>query len=238
MHARCFALLLLAGSLNARPSAVQGGVHRARALAPSRRCSVVVRADAPGAEAGDAPEAAGMAGAAESVADDAKFAVCSRCGAIYDVDMALFRGKGAKVRCTVCSNTWFQLTERLVEKPDAFDIVSFPEERRVERPAVLDSPRGGGIINIYVGNMPFALSDVDLANLFAPFGTVTKIMLVRDEIGRSKGFGFVEMASEEEGQKAILELNDRAFGGRPITVAAREMRPPVAAGMRLSLIHI
>lgn len=152
--------------------------------------------------------------------------MCSRCGAVYVANMAQFGGKGARVRCSVCTNTWFQMTERLVAKPPAFELQPFPEERRADRPAALDSPQLGGKINMYVGNMPFSLTDVALAQMFSEYGRVTKAMLMRDEIGRSKGFGFVEMADEAEGQRAMAELNDQVFEGRPITVSAREVRGP------------
>ncbi|KAJ1635608.1 hypothetical protein T492DRAFT_964632 [Pavlovales sp. CCMP2436] len=228
------ALLTGAGALNVRPSVSIG----TRAQRLTRR-SVAVHADSVAVEAESAP-----AEAAEALAPiaaevmpsapqpnayegDPMFAVCTRCGAAYDVDMAMFKGKGAKVKCSVCTNVWFQLTERLVERPEAFELLPYPEERMTGRPDVLDAPKAGGSINIYVGNMPFSLTDFELAKMFEEYGTVTRIMLKRDEIGRSKGFGFVEMASEEEGHKAILALNDRPYGGRPITVAAREMREEV-----------
>jgi predicted Zn finger-like uncharacterized protein len=203
---------------------------RTTPLVGARQRSVAVRAEDGDAEpepaAAAAPEAAYEPPRAAT--GDELYAVCSRCGAAYEADLALYGGKGAKVRCAVCSNVWFQMTERLVPKPEAFELQPFPDDRREARPSSLDSPKPGGSINIYVGNMPFSLTDVDLANMFADYGTVTKIMLMRDEIGRSKGFGFIEMASEEQGRKAIEELNEMPFGGRPITVAARDMRAAVA----------
>ncbi len=73
--------------------------------------------------------------------------------------------------------------------------------------------------NIYVGNLTFNTSSSDLENLFAEFGEVTRAQVISDrETGRSRGFGFVEMASAEEGAAAISALNGRNVDGRDLTV--------------------
>ena len=73
--------------------------------------------------------------------------------------------------------------------------------------------------NIYVGNLTFATNDADLENLFGEHGEVTKAQVITDrDTGRSRGFGFVEMASSEEGQKAITALNGKDVDGRQLTV--------------------
>lgn len=82
---------------------------------------------------------------------------------------------------------------------------------------------------LYVGNLAYSIRDEDLQQLFAPYGDVTsaKVMMDRDS-GRSKGFGFVEMASDEMAQAAIRGLNGKASAGRPLTVneaRPREERP-------------
>ena len=72
---------------------------------------------------------------------------------------------------------------------------------------------------LYVGNLPFHTSSADLEALFAGAGTVESATVVEDrETGRSRGFGFVEMASQEEGEKAIAEFNGKDFDGRQIKV--------------------
>ena len=71
--------------------------------------------------------------------------------------------------------------------------------------------------NIYVGNLTFQTTADDLRELFAPYGTVTSAQIVSDrETGRSRGFGFVEMA--EGGDEAINALNGKQVGGRSLTV--------------------
>lgn len=73
--------------------------------------------------------------------------------------------------------------------------------------------------NIYVGNLAFNTSSADLENLFAEFGEVTKAQVISDrDTDRSRGFGFVEMASTEEGAAAISALNGRNVDGRELTV--------------------
>jgi RNA recognition motif-containing protein len=84
-------------------------------------------------------------------------------------------------------------------------------------------------MNIYVGNLSWGLKDQDLANLFAPYGTVSSAKIVTDKFTqRSKGFGFVEMASDEEAQAAIAQLNGSEVEGRNLVV--NESRPKQEGG--------
>jgi len=82
----------------------------------------------------------------------------------------------------------------------------------------------GPVKNIFVGNLSFNTSEDELRQLFEPFGQVDRVSILTDrETGRSRGFGFVEMANSEEGDKAIAGLNGSQFGGRTINV--NEARP-------------
>lgn len=78
--------------------------------------------------------------------------------------------------------------------------------------------------NIYVGNLAFSTSDADLEALFAEHGEVTRAQVITDrDTGRSRGFGFVEMASSDEATEAIRALNGRSVDGRNLKVnQARE----------------
>ncbi|HMO17388.1 MAG TPA: RNA-binding protein [Oligoflexia bacterium] len=91
-------------------------------------------------------------------------------------------------------------------------------------------------VNIYVGNLPFTATDEELSSLFGQYGQVTAARVVQDQhSGRSKGFGFVEMASNEEAQKAIEALDNSDMNGRPIRVneaRPREERAPGQGGGR------
>lgn len=87
---------------------------------------------------------------------------------------------------------------------------------------------------LYVGNLPYGVRDNDLEQAFSQFGAVAsaRVMMERDT-GRSKGFGFVEMASEAEAQAAIQGMNGQPLGGRSLVVnEARPMepRPPRSGG--------
>jgi RNA recognition motif-containing protein len=78
--------------------------------------------------------------------------------------------------------------------------------------------------NIFVGNLSFNTAEDELRQLFEPFGQVDRVSIMTDrDTGRSRGFGFVEMASNEDGEKAITALNGSQVGGRTINV--NEARP-------------
>jgi RNA recognition motif-containing protein len=82
---------------------------------------------------------------------------------------------------------------------------------------------------LYVGNLPYDTGEQDLQALFGEAGTVESVSVMRDmATGRARGFAFVEMASEEDAQKAIEQLNNRQLGGRNLTV--NEARPKPQGG--------
>ena len=89
-------------------------------------------------------------------------------------------------------------------------------------------------MKLYVGNLSFQTSSSDLQDLFAQAGTVESASVVEDrDTGRSRGFGFVEMSSKEEGEAAIQQLNGKEVGGRALTVneaKPREDRRPGGGG--------
>jgi RNA recognition motif-containing protein len=77
---------------------------------------------------------------------------------------------------------------------------------------------------LYVGGLPYATTDAELKDAFAQAGSVASAVIIMDRMtGRSKGFGFVEMAADEDAQKAIDMFNGKDFGGRTLTV--NEARP-------------
>lgn len=80
---------------------------------------------------------------------------------------------------------------------------------------------------LYVGGLPYAVSDLRLEELFAPYGTVESARVIIDRMtGRSRGFGFVEMSTAEEAQAAVDALNGTELEGRSLTVnEARERSP-------------
>ena len=84
---------------------------------------------------------------------------------------------------------------------------------------------------LYVGNLPYETSEQDLQTLFGGIGAVDSVNVMRDmATGRARGFAFVEMASDDDAQKAIAELNEQSFGGRNLTVNEAKPRPAGGGG--------
>ncbi len=79
-------------------------------------------------------------------------------------------------------------------------------------------------MNIYVGNLSYTLEESELQDAFAEFGEVSSVKVLSDrETGRSRGFGFVEMPNQAEGEAAVAALNGKDVGGRALKV--NEARP-------------
>jgi RNA recognition motif-containing protein len=82
-------------------------------------------------------------------------------------------------------------------------------------------------MNIYVGNLPYNLTDEELHAAFARFGEVSSAKIIIDrDTGRSKGFGFVEMPDSTQAQAAIEEMDGQELGGRNVKVNEAKPRPP------------
>ncbi|WP_396192796.1 RNA recognition motif domain-containing protein [Flavobacterium sp.] len=81
-------------------------------------------------------------------------------------------------------------------------------------------------MNIFVGSLPWSIEEADLRESFEVYGSVSSVKIITDKFtGRSKGFGFVEMDSDEEAEKAITELNGATVDGRTIVVNKSEPKP-------------
>ncbi len=87
-------------------------------------------------------------------------------------------------------------------------------------------------MNIYVGNLSWDMTEEDLQNLFTPYGEVASAKIVTDKFNnnRSKGFGFVEMANDEEANAAITALHETDVMGRNLVVNQAQERPPREGG--------
>jgi len=84
-------------------------------------------------------------------------------------------------------------------------------------------------MNLYIGNLDYGIKEENLRELFEEFGEVSSVKIITDKFsGRSKGFGFVEMASDEEAKEAIQSLNGKPVNDRNITVT--EARPKTEGG--------
>ena len=86
-------------------------------------------------------------------------------------------------------------------------------------------------MNIYVGNLPYTTTEEELRELAAPYGELTSCTVIIDrETGRSRGFGFIEMASDEEAEALIEGMNGNNMGGRMLTVNKARPRAPRSGG--------
>ena len=84
---------------------------------------------------------------------------------------------------------------------------------------------------LYVGNLAYSIGKSDLEQMFAPYGTVNSAQVITDrDSGSSKGFGFVEMGSEQEAQAAIAALNGKSFEGRNLIVNEARPQEPRSGG--------
>ncbi len=81
-------------------------------------------------------------------------------------------------------------------------------------------------MNLYVGNLDYKIREEQLQSLFEQYGEVTSVKIITDKFtGRSKGFAFVEMTNNDEGKKAIENLNGQSLQGRDITVSEARPKP-------------
>ncbi|EWM27480.1 rna-binding protein [Nannochloropsis gaditana] len=153
------------------------------------------------------------------------FVRCGRCNAAYAVGADLVRPEGGRVKCEVCGHTWFQASNRLQVLSPGYVLKDYPEDlkekvaenvRNNRHP--LDTSAAKGAISVFVGNLPFSMAEADVQEMFSEHGGVVSVTIVKDQLNRSKGFGFVEMADKEEGERAIAALDGREMDGRPINV--------------------
>ena len=88
-------------------------------------------------------------------------------------------------------------------------------------------------MRIYVGNMPYSMTEDELRDLFQEHGEVSSVAIINDrQTGRPRGFGFVEMETEESGDKAIDALNSQEVGGRQLVVNKARPRQNRGGGRR------
>ncbi len=84
---------------------------------------------------------------------------------------------------------------------------------------------------LYVGNLPYSVTEGTLNDWFSPYGNVESTRLITDrDTGRSKGFGFVEFSTDEEAEKAIAEMNGKEMDGRALTVNEARPQEPRSGG--------
>ena len=159
------------------------------------------------------------------VTGEVQFTKCARCLAVYAIDKQNLGRNGRRIECSVCGNKWFQSADKLYSLNDDFGLIPYPEERsnRIKQDLaagryVGGRRRGKEGFTIFVGNLNFETTEMDLEELFGSYGEMLSIKMVREVDGRSKGFAFVEMAQEECGKLAVDELDGTELDGRGIVV--------------------
>jgi len=151
------------------------------------------------------------------------YASCGQCGAAFALTLeAMGPGKGGRrMECSICDHTWFQSRDRLVTLGEGFEMIPLPD-RDLDRIALNIEegrhPKHYGNFKMYVGNISFQCTEEDVFELFESIGPVGDVSLVRDNTGRPRGFGFITMRNEEDGERAIKELDGTELKGRNLNV--------------------
>lgn len=149
---------------------------------------------------------------------------CGRCDSYFALkEEDLGKAKGRRVTCGVCSHSWFQSKDKLFTlKPD-FEYVPIDPLSLDRIKSNLAAGRRAnfmGAAKLYVGNLDFGCEEKDLVELFSEAGEVGDVSIVRGPDGRSRGFAFVTMVTEEGGEKG-MEFDGKELMGREVQV-----RPP------------
>jgi predicted Zn finger-like uncharacterized protein len=161
------------------------------------------------------------------VSDVNTFVRCSRCSAAYSVSEAMLGPEGSRVKCEVCGHSWYQATNRLQLLAEGFALKPYPEEMMEKVKDNVSNNRhpmdnyGNGKraeISIFVGNLPFSITEEKLENLFVNYGELSNVTIVKDAQNKSRGYGFIEMVNKEAGEKAIQDLDQTMIDGRNINV--------------------
>ena len=129
----------------------------------------------------------------------------------------------SRIECTVCSHSWYQARDRLFTLNDEHQLIPAPEhhlDRVASNIAADREPSYTGDSKLYVGNLDFYTTAEELREAFAEKGEVGDVNIITGDDGRSRGFAFVTMMTEEDGKNAE-ELDGEEVGGRNIVV-----RPP------------
>eukprot|EP00588_Corethron_pennatum_P019527 CAMPEP_0194325796 /NCGR_PEP_ID=MMETSP0171-20130528/32774_1 /TAXON_ID=218684 /ORGANISM="Corethron pennatum, Strain L29A3" /LENGTH=220 /DNA_ID=CAMNT_0039085087 /DNA_START=41 /DNA_END=699 /DNA_ORIENTATION=- len=170
--------------------------------------------------------ASSPAAPAAPAAGTASYCKCSKCLAYFPLDPSQLgppRSKGRRVSCPICPNMWYQSRDRLFDlggQGGQWEMVPLEEkdfQRIKDNIEAGRSPDFKGVAKLYVGNLSFNTVDEELETLFATVGDVGDVVIVRQEDGRSKGFGFVTMVTEEDGRKAE-GLDGTEVAGRALMV--------------------
>eukprot|EP00615_Pteridomonas_danica_P002417 CAMPEP_0114372810 /NCGR_PEP_ID=MMETSP0101-20121206/34430_1 /TAXON_ID=38822 ORGANISM="Pteridomonas danica, Strain PT" /NCGR_SAMPLE_ID=MMETSP0101 /ASSEMBLY_ACC=CAM_ASM_000211 /LENGTH=490 /DNA_ID=CAMNT_0001525807 /DNA_START=180 /DNA_END=1652 /DNA_ORIENTATION=- len=163
----------------------------------------------------------------------AQFIQCARCRAVYEVANVADYRTGRKVMCSICSHKWWQSPVKIQTIRPGFKMVDMNEGLREKYrlssqvgPSDANRRQSKSTMGVYIGGLPTDYTREDLCNLFQPFGFVEKAFLVTHPNGMSKGFGFVNLKSEEEEAKAIQALDGYELNGKILGASMAKPRSP------------
>lgn len=155
------------------------------------------------------------------------YITCGQCKSLFAIAEADLgnMGKGCRVKCSVCNNSWYQSRERLFDIPnDSHDIMPAAQSDldRIARNLARDiPPMFMGVGKLYVGNLDFRTTPEELKNFFEEHSdgdvSVCDVSVVKGPDGRSRGFAFVSFYEEADGKKG-LACNDKECNGRELSV--------------------
>ena len=140
---------------------------------------------------------------------DDKYIQCGACKSVYIITEKQLGERGRRVHCNVCDKEWYQTLERVMTVDDGVMLNMISEEKIPEIRRNIQTrnfrSRGNGI-GIFVGNLPYSYTEEEIGGLFAEYG-ILQISLVRDAEGESKGFAFLEVATEADANMLIDEMH-------------------------------
>lgn len=147
---------------------------------------------------------------------------CGSCQSLFAITPDDIGGRGGcKLECGLCGHSWYQSRDKLFDVKDGFEFMELPETDLARVKSNIEAgrrPNFMGNSKLYVGNLDFKCTEEDLLALFSEkAGEVGEINIVRDNTGRSRGFAFITMMTEEGGKKG-LEMNGDELLGRNLQV--------------------
>lgn len=154
---------------------------------------------------------------------------CGNCMAVYEIDPDDIGERGRKVECSVCSNQWYQRLDRLRIVPEDKMLADYPVDKkdqliqareksraefRAQRSARYDAK-----FSVFVGNLPFNADEDALRELVKDTADIASVVIVKDkETGRSKGYGFLNVATEADVRAVVDKHDGMNFNGRRLAL--------------------
>lgn len=145
----------------------------------------------------------------EGIKTGDKYVQCGACKSVYIITPEQLGERGRRVHCNVCDKEWYQTLERIMTIDESVMLNMIPDEKipEIRRNIQTRNFRSrGDRIGIFVGNLPYAYTEEEIGGLFAEYG-ILQISLVRDTEGESKGFAFLEVATEDDANVLIEEMH-------------------------------